>query len=194
MSIDITQPVTLTKRSVARNQIDAAVHQIFVHKNYVAANTLSLAAAEILESLAKIAGKRTMFTEFYDRIQPEHLKTVKGMVKDVYNFSKHADRDAHQEITGFKPQVAIMNAWMEIVSYGVVYNQRSPEMFVLYSWLAATNPRLVKEDSQDEFVWARHIFGDDHDMEVASKLCSDLLTNRSEITAALTAESKFVEA
>ena len=141
--------ITLDKKIVARAQLDQSIELALRHNNPVASNTLAWAAVDVLEALARQRGVEGFYKEMEIGIKPEFLSLWYNILKNGYNFSKHADRDPDGLIDDFRPEAVTWTILGGCLTYNRVFGTRSWNMLVFQMWFNCRNPHILAEDSRE---------------------------------------------
>lgn len=137
--------IVLTKKRVAREQIDLAIDLVFRQDNPVCANTLVWAATDVLQGVAKENGVSTFHDFLESEIKPDKkIRTEwRRHLKRAYTFSKHAHDDPLAEISDFRPESTTCTLLGACWTYNRIYEQMSWPMFVHQIWFSCRNPDIV---------------------------------------------------
>jgi len=141
--------ITLTKQMVARAQLDESIELVLRHSNPVASNTLAWAAVDVLEALAKERGIEGFYKEMEIGIKSQFLNSWYNILKNGYNFSKHADRDPDRSIDDFRPEAVTWTIFGGCLTYSRVFGTRSWNMLVFQMGFNCRNPRVLTEESRE---------------------------------------------
>jgi hypothetical protein len=137
--------LVLSKRDVAREQLDLSIHLIFRHKHYVAANTLAWAAHDVLVNIAKHRSMVSAGVSFEQYIKPEFRKQWRSILRRAYTFSKHADRDPEDTIRDFRPEATVWTIMNAIIDSNI-FGGRSLAMLVFQIWFMCRHPDVLDDD------------------------------------------------
>lgn len=138
--------LVLSKRDVARDQLDLSIHLIFRHEHYVAANTLAWAASDVLMDIAKhrdIVSARVSFEHY---IKPKFRTQWRSILRGAYRFSKHADRDPEDKIKAFRPEATVWTIMNAVFDYSNIFGGRSLPMLVFHIWFMCRHPDVLDDD------------------------------------------------
>ncbi|WP_137753600.1 hypothetical protein [Sphingopyxis sp. L1A2A] len=141
--------ITLTKKMVARAQLDESIELVLRHSNPVASNTLAWAAVDVLEALAKKRGIEGFYKQMEVGIKPQFLNSWYNTLKNGYNFAKHADRDPDRSIDDFRPEAVTWTIFGGCLTYSRVFGTRSWNMLVFQMWFNCRNPHILTEESRE---------------------------------------------
>jgi hypothetical protein len=138
--------LVLSKRDVARDQLDLSIHLIFRHEHYVAANTLAWAASDVLMNISKHRGIVSARVSFEQYIKPEFRKQWRSILRRAYTFSKHADLDPEDKIRAFRPEATVWTIMNAIFDYSNIFGGRSLPMLVFHIWFMCRHPDVLDDD------------------------------------------------
>lgn len=137
--------IVLTKKRVAREQIDLAIDSVFRQNNPACANTLAWAATDVLQGVATENGVSTFHDFLESEIKPDKKIRAEWRrhLKRAYTFSKHARDDPRAEISDFRPESTTCTLFGACWTYNRIYQQMSWSMFVHRIWFSCRNPDIV---------------------------------------------------
>lgn len=92
-----TQPI-LSRHDIARRELEAAIRNLFVDENLIAAHLLGWAALDVISDVGRSKGKATLRNGMMQKMPAEIRLVWKKAERDHYNFLKHADRDPTRKI------------------------------------------------------------------------------------------------
>ena len=135
----------VSREFVAKSQIDTAIN-LFCHEtDHVSAHVLAWAASEMLHGVAEASGISSFQSEIDIRLRPERKREWYSHLKRAYNFSKHADRDPHDDLTDFRPETTGWAIFAGIVNYSRIYDHVTWRMFVFRFWFFSRHPDITFE-------------------------------------------------
>lgn len=143
---------TLTRRDVARRQLSTAITFVLGNGDAVSANVLTWAATEVLRGVADHRGVQTFNATIEDRIKPEYLKDWRYILKDHYNFSKHADRDPERVVEDFAPEATTWILFGACHDYKAIYAKQTWAMIVYQIWFLCRHPEITVDEGKDMVV------------------------------------------
>ncbi len=153
------EALEITRRFAARSQIETSIDLFLRHSDYVSAHVLAWAAVEMLRGVAKAQGKETFHERMEDYIKEEHLKEWRDILKNHYNFAKHADRDPERILDDFRPELTSWVIFAGCLDYPKIYSQRTWPMLVFQSWFLCRNPKLANGQLAEIMPKIRENFG-----------------------------------
>lgn len=140
--------LTISKQDAAKAEIETAIRIFFGEHTLVPAFVLACAGAEIAEAVAKHRGRATLAQGLADYIKSEQIGTVQRLVRDPYNFLKHADRDPEGEMRDFDPRSVEFKLFFAVEDYAIAFGERTPLMLALRVWFDCRYPQLLLKPSQ----------------------------------------------
>lgn len=150
---------TLSKRDVARQEIEIAIRVLFEQRSCIVAHTLAWTAIDILGGLAAKAGKQTTLANMQNYIKPEFLSQWYTIMKRNYNFAKHADRDAEESIS-FSSRQAETAIFTAVEDYMSVFGQNTQIMAIFKAWFFMAYPGWIKDTHKplafEKFAFLNH--------------------------------------
>lgn len=139
----IVEKIRLSRRDVARSEVDTAIELLFTGNNHVAINLLAWAAVDVLRGLCQAHGIETFMTRFYDSIRPEFHKEFRETLKDHYNYFKHAKNDPNRVVEDFCPEASTYALLVAVEDYRALFQKLTFPMYVFRSWFMARNPHTM---------------------------------------------------
>ncbi|MGY2806392.1 hypothetical protein [Bradyrhizobium sp. USDA 4506] len=139
--------IALTKPAIFAAHLDAAFHLVALDDAYVSAHVVIMAAEEIFRTWYV---KKNVYWPYDYRIliKDEHHSVWLQMIREKYNFFKHADRDIDGAIDVEPEELHTANQLMGILiaGYNEVFSSLTPTMKCFSSWFIAKFPDLLKSD------------------------------------------------
>ncbi len=139
--------IKLNKIEVARRQIEAAIRNLFLGDDPIAARTLAAAGNQIVRDLCE-AGGVAAFQEFKDWIKPECLKAYWRKYNESASFLKHANHDGAATYD-FKPEETDYILLFAIKWYRDLGNAPTQVMLVFLTWFGACHPNIIASGAND---------------------------------------------
>ena len=136
----------LTKKEIARRQIDTAIELFFGAKDFVSITTLAGASEEILGALLRRAGKGNTFDHLVDFARREggpvwDASKVGAVINKARNNFKHAN-DSNEDEMEFSFDEAIAMLMRAIANYTVLYRDPTPLMLRFGEKVVSCFPEL----------------------------------------------------
>ncbi|QIK78440.1 hypothetical protein G7077_05510 [Sphingomonas piscis] len=176
--------IELTRRKVVREEIESSIEIILEEGSAVASHVLAWAAVDVLRGVAAARQEQTFLELLEAMVRPEMLKTWRALLRQNYNFSKHADIDPDKVIEGFDPELTNMTLLAAIEDYGRTYQQLTIPMYLFRGWLLAKSPHLLKEGAREDLIpHADQIFGKAASFSAVQSLYRELKRDRNQYLA-----------
>ena len=143
---------TMTKQEAVRHLIHSAGRMIAAREDPFAIHLLIQSADKLLIDLAKKAGKPLTFR--WDQfVKPEYKDALVSVIRETYNFFKHADRDHDAELyVGEIVKTNILQLGLCIVNYGAVFGDWTDHMKLLFNVAKLISPKgFVPTDRRVQF-------------------------------------------
>lgn len=136
------------KLSVLRDQIDNAVILVSLENSFVSAHTIIMAAEELLRTWYV---EKNTYVDFDYRfyIKDEHQRDYLRIMREKYNFFKHADRDIDAVLEIDREQLHKLNEMLLgilIYGYRKLISTVTTAMDIYASWYAIAYPDYIKWD------------------------------------------------
>ena len=154
------ETLRLTRRQVARREIDAAVTLLLTGGEPVAVNLLAWAAVDVLRGLCEARGVATFMSIFEERIRPEFHAEWRRALRDHHNFLKHSKKDPDRTVEDFKPEASTYAILVAVEDYRKLYETMTYPMQVFRAWFMARNPHVMTPMMAALFVDAGDVLGD----------------------------------
>ena len=144
---------TVSKRDVARRQMNEAIRLFFERRDTIAIHTLAAAAAQVLHDLCKARSIETIIRDA-KLIRPDKQKYWRQVLKASENFFKHADRDpkATHEFRPGSTEFVIFDATH---MYSLLTKRHTYESAVFQSWFFLNYPDLLLDSDYKRNMMAR---------------------------------------
>lgn len=178
--------VTVTRQQTAREEIDLAIHLLMTDGSLICANLLAWAAVDMMKGVAAREGKTMMADWMADRIIPDRKKEWFGLLKEHYNFAKHADRDPDKTVN-LGPSIVEWVIFEGVADYGELYRMSTFPMFLHKVYMFARNPIMVNEMGQDNLRYARALFGDSPELKDVKRFYRTYLSDKKAIRQSIPA-------
>lgn len=169
----------LTRRQVAREEIETSIDLILEAQSLIAAHLLAWAAVDVLRGVAEVTGRETLHGNLEAAVRPEMLKSWRSALRDHYNFAKHADKDPHRVVEDFNPDTTHMVLLAAVTGYGTLYQQLTLPMYLFRAWVFTRSPHLLIAGAFEEIVpGAEKIFGAGAPLLAVQELYREFKRNR----------------
>ncbi|WP_426265147.1 hypothetical protein [Sphingomonas sp. PWP1-2] len=139
----------VTRQDAARRQLTTAIDLVLGIGDAVSANVLAWSAVEMLRGVAKARGVDTFSGQLEDRIKPEFLRYWRNILKEHYNYFKHADRDPEGVITDFTPESTTWTLFGGVLDYVHIYKTRTWSMLVYQIWFLSRHPEITLDETAE---------------------------------------------
>jgi hypothetical protein len=172
------QHLKLTRREIARRQIETAIDLLFAGGDPVTINLIAWAAVDQLRGMLDHAGKQSLLGRLDERIRPEKLGRWYRSLKRHYNFAKHSDRDPEGVINDFRPEAALWAIYIAASDYIAAFGKMTVKMMVYRTWFEARYPHILLGEGQARAQRNADLLRDpgNPDLTVALKMSRDFLT------------------
>jgi hypothetical protein len=185
--------IELTRRRVAREEIETAIDLVFTNGSLAVAHLLGWAAVDVIRGVANKLGLETLHGRIEEIIIPEKISEWRRLLREPYVFSKHSDRDPDLVIDSFKPDSAFLILLVAIIDYGTVYKQLTTKMFYFRAWALTKFPNFIVTEFKDRLIaGAEKIFGVDADLASASRAYSELVQLLPALQEAMPAQQRKI--
>ena len=135
----------VTKQQVVATELSRALRLYVIDGDYVSAHLLAGAARDILQSMLREAGKNTLWSVVKNAIKEEHQKEFYGILKEEYNFFKHAEKDGADATLNFSPKVTELFLWEIALNYQTLFGHRA-ETDIFIEWYTSNYPETMSDD------------------------------------------------
>jgi hypothetical protein len=139
---------TLTRRQVARQEIETAIGLVFGGGSLVCANLLAWAAVDVLRGVAHARKVETYFDRLETMVRPEKLVEFRRLIRDHYTFAKHADRDPERVVENFNGETVNLVLLGATEDYPTLYGQQTLPMMLFKTWFLKGNLNLLTAEGQ----------------------------------------------
>ncbi len=137
---------TVTKRHVVAGHITRALRLFVLEDDPLSAHVLCGAARDIMHELAKAEGKDLVWNLLSDIIKEDKKREFFGLLKDEYNFLKHADPQREATMTHYTPDLTAMFLWEACVNCQVLFGRNFTETTAFEVWFLSWHPGIAKDD------------------------------------------------
>jgi hypothetical protein len=127
--------IFLTKKKVARSQLETAIYLWFHYADPASIHTLAVAAHDCLHALGKACGKSTAMK---DRMKGLN-KTQRDRMTAAQNFFKHGDKELNKFLR-YKPEHAAVLMFDAVVAVWEIFDNPSPIMSVFLAYYCMSHP------------------------------------------------------
>lgn len=131
----------MTRRVIAARQLDAAVRNLVLDEDIVAAHLLGWAALDVISDVAAGLGRETVRGGMTALMSPELRKAWRRAERDHYNFMKHADRDPDRTIR-LAPDLTTFALYVACRDYVKTFDDSTPVMAVYTGWYLSQTPEM----------------------------------------------------
>jgi len=164
----------IDKQTVVKWQVNASIRNILAGECPVATHVIVQSAREIMYEYAK-AKNIELIHDLSNLVKPEHVKTVRAVFKEHYNFFKHADKDADDEID--ITNIHVVNeaeTMLNIGKFNQLFKIPSQHMMVFNMYMMMRKPDLFDIDQMPFPNFAMAMLKDliaEHQGRSRSELC-----------------------
>jgi hypothetical protein len=186
--MDVMELRDVTRRQVAREELDAAVELIF-RGSIISANVLAWAALDVLRGVAKSRSIATFHDGMELMVRPEKLSEWRRALRSHYTFAKHSDKDPDAVIEKFNELPVEFVAYAASEDYFAIYGQYTVAMLLFKAWFSKRNIELLTEAGR---VFAEPLFAMSaiSDRRSAHQLLAFAKGDGTEIIAALPLDAR----
>lgn len=131
----------LTRQDVARQQLEAAIRDLFLSHDLVAAHLLGWAALDVIADVAKTHSRPTLRGAAEALMDPHFRKVWRRAERDHYNFLKHADRDPQRKAR-LLPAMTTFALYIACRDYLAAFDESTPVLAVFTGWYLSQNPDM----------------------------------------------------
>jgi len=139
----------LTRRQVARQEIETAIALVFSGGSLVCANLLAWAAVDVLRGVAHSKDVQTYFDRMETMVRAEKLVEFRRLIRDHYTFAKHADRDPERVVENFNGETVNLVLLGATEDYPMLYGQQTLPMMLFKTWFLKRNMNLLTPEGQE---------------------------------------------
>ena len=135
--------IHISKLDAAKRQLETAIDLFFQEDDAVSIHSLARASHEILESLGKKQGVKSVIEMGLEQsIKPEKWKEIKNKLNIPKNFTKHADKDS-DGVLEFHTELPEYYLWDACRLYMLLTQERPKNILVYYLWFTIKNPDTI---------------------------------------------------
>jgi len=140
----------IEKLDAACRQLNTAISLWFSNGDSVSIHTLACSAHQIVHDINQKQGGRDLV---YDSlvIKDEYRREVKKVLKQAYNFFKHADNDAYGTIE-FKPYLTELFMMFTSIGLEILGQQPDPIRSAFNIYYCLRNPHDLTEKGKSEWI------------------------------------------
>ena len=176
MAPEPLEMVSIDRRRLVREEIETAIDLTFMQGSAIAANLLASAARDVMRGIAEFKGVILLGQKMEAAIKPEKLAEVRNLMRANYNFAKHADRDPQKFLPAFNPEESLLNLFLAVGEYQILYQQSTIPMIILSHWMIARHPQIIESDSVLHS--SSPYFGEGASLEKVAKLYEEWKTDK----------------
>jgi len=133
----------LNKQEAIRRLIHAAIRMLAAEEDPFAVHLLIQSADKTLIDVAKKLGKE-LRVDWELFIKDEHHKEFFTLHRAIYNYMKHGDKDANDEIEIEDIQTRnLLDLYALIANYGATYNTKTRHMHLFQIFVLQLYPDLI---------------------------------------------------
>ncbi len=140
---------SISKLEAASRQLDTAISLWFSNSDIIPIHTLACSAYQIIHDINKKKGYRDLL---YDSVvvKDDYRRDMVNLLKDHYNFFKHAEKDPDRliEFDGSLTEIFILFSILGLNLLGI-RNNDIRDAFII--WFAINNPDRLTEKGMKQF-------------------------------------------
>jgi hypothetical protein len=137
---------TVTKRQVIAGHLSRALDLYILRDDPLSAHLLCGAARDIAHDLAKAEGKDKLWDHVRDSIREDKQFEFFGLMKDEYNFLKHANPDRPAVMDHYTTAITSIFLWETCVNVEQLFGQRFTETTLYQVWFMSWHPGFAKDE------------------------------------------------
>lgn len=137
---------TVTKQQVVAGHLSRALDLFVLEDDPLSAHLLCGAARDIAHELAKGAGKEKVWDCVVDHIKDEYQRAFFGLLKDEYNFLKHADPNRENLMTHYTPEITSLFLWETCLNVEILLGERYAETTLFQVYYMSWHPGMANDD------------------------------------------------
>jgi hypothetical protein len=149
----------VTRRDVARNEIDTAIDLFLSHRDPISAHVLTWAAVDVLKDVAARNAINTPSQQFNQWMGNDPAKQHYKSAKKEYNFFKHSDRDPDAHLDEFDVEGTANILMRACMDYNKIYGQMIWSAYMFSQWYLCRNPDQIKVEYRDEMAATSEVLG-----------------------------------
>lgn len=179
----------VTRQRTAREEIDLAIHLLFTGGSLVCANLLAWAAIDVLKGVARSQGIVTFGESIItDIVREDRVREWYSLIKEHYNFSKHADKDP-DKVVDLRPGAVQFAVFEALSDYQTIYTKPTIPMLMFQCFFVLTNPDIYDDPDLNMLATSRAFFGEHPTLETAGQRYKEYFNDRGAALADLPAEA-----
>jgi hypothetical protein len=136
----------ITKEEAARRQVETAIALFFCEDDDIAIHVLASTASAILTGVCRSKGVIPFRDMFIEVVKPGYKKFASQKLVQAYNYFKHADRDAEDNLERFNAGINPVLLWSCCYDYKNVFHVLPSPLHVFFWWFVAVFPELILDD------------------------------------------------
>jgi hypothetical protein len=144
--------IYISKLDSASRQLRTAVRMFLQNGEPVSIHVLGCAAQEILESLCKSQGIKSLKLQMVDLVRPEMKAKFTKISDEAKNSFKHAGRDP-KAITKFNPEISEFVLWDAVRLHHYLTSEKDPLFVAFNLWIYAKHPDIFSLDSEQKGIY-----------------------------------------
>lgn len=144
--------IKVTKLDAATGQLRTAIQMFFKNADSVSIHTLACAAQEILESLCKAKGIKSLKSGMIDLVRPEMKAKFIKITDEAQNSFKHAGKDP-KATTTFNPETTELVLWDAVILHNNLTSLKDPLFVTFNLWLYAKDPKIFALSAEQKSIY-----------------------------------------
>ncbi len=139
----------ISKRDVARTEIEGAIRSLFYFRDLTCAYVLTWAAYDIVNPVSKARGVSPVEDEFESALDGISVPEWRKIRRRHYNFFKHADRDPDEMIEPIQRELVEVQLFVCILDFQGAFQTLSPLQVLYLTWFTSLHPEFVRPESEN---------------------------------------------
>jgi hypothetical protein len=135
---------TITKRQVVAGHLTRALQLFILEDDPLSAHLLCGAARDIIHAVLKNEGKERLWDQLETIVKEEKRGEFFALVKEEYNFLKHADPNREAVMTHYTPEITAMFLWETCVNCNLLFGTKFIETMAFEVWFLSWHPGIAK--------------------------------------------------
>jgi hypothetical protein len=136
----------IAKEEAVRRQVETAIALFFCEDDDIAIHVLASTASAILTGVCRSKGVIPFRDMFIEVVKPGYKKFASQKLVQAYNYFKHADRDAEDNLERFNAGINPVLLWSCCHDYNKVFHVLPSPLHVFFWWFVAVFPELMLDD------------------------------------------------
>lgn len=176
--------ITISRRQTAREEADLAIHLLYTGGSLICANLLAWASIEVTNGVARHRGIATLTDLLTEKIRDDKRREWFSIVKQHYNFAKHADRDPELEVE-INSDIVEFVVFEAVMNYREVYKQMTFPMLLHGTYMFAKFPEILHETGLSIAHAGHALLGEAPSISKVAKFYTAFVENKADVLASI---------